>query len=169
MVSDTRRIALGSLFGASILVFIGFFPPPTSDYLIGFQAFFLALSFLVVGRGGATYVGIVSGILITFAKPTFFPLDLVFAVAFGVTIDALSLAFRAKVGTEARTWRLVAAVTISTTVIGFAAYYVAVVLTNILPNDLGLDASVLFFGVVSGAIAGFAAARIWNRYLKSRI
>ncbi|MDA4114676.1 MAG: hypothetical protein OK474_11585 [Thaumarchaeota archaeon] len=169
MVSNTRRIALGSLFGVSILAVIGTFPPPTSDYLIGFQAFFLALSFLVVGKGGATYVGIVSGILITFVKISFFPLDLVFAIAFGVTVDALSLALRAKDGTNARTGRLVAAMTVSTTVVGFIAYYVAVVLTGILPNALDLDASVLVFGIVSGAIAGFAAARVWNRYLKSRI
>ncbi|MGD0637474.1 MAG: hypothetical protein ABSA72_05495, partial [Nitrososphaerales archaeon] len=87
MVSDARRVALGSIFGAAIVVFIGFVPAPTSDFLIGFQAFLLAISFLVVGRGGATYVGIVSGLLITLAKISFFPLDLIFAVAFGVMID----------------------------------------------------------------------------------
>jgi len=168
MVSNSRRIALGSLFGVSILAIIGPFPSPTSDYLIGFQAFFLALSFLVVGRGGATYVGIVSGILITLVKISFFPLDLVFAIAFGVMTDALCLALRAKEGSSARTGRLVAAMTIGTTVVGFIAYYVAVVLTGILPNEVGLDASVLVFGIISGAVAGLAAARIWNRYLRSR-
>ena len=56
MVSDARRVALGSIFGAAIVVFVGFVPAPTSDFLIGFQAFLLAISFLVVGRGGATYV-----------------------------------------------------------------------------------------------------------------
>ena len=169
MVSNSRRIALGSLFGVSILAIIGPFPSPTSDYLIGFQAFFLALSFLVVGRGGATYVGIVSGILITFVKISFFPLDLIFAIAFGVAVDGLCVALGAKEGPIARTWRLVTAMTISTTVVGFIAYYVAVVLTGILPNEAGLDASVLVFGIVSGALAGLAAARLWNRYLKSRI
>ena len=169
MVSNTRRIALGSLFGVSILAVIGPFPSPTSDYLVGFQAFFLALSFLVVGRGGATYVGIVSGILITFVKISFFPLDLVFAIAFGVMVDALCVALRAKEGPNARTWRLVSAMIISTTVVGFIAYYVSVVLTGILPNEAGLDASVLAFGIISGALAGLAAARLWNRYMKSRI
>ena len=43
MVSNSRRIALGSLFGVSILAIIGPFPSPTSDYLIGFQAFFPVL------------------------------------------------------------------------------------------------------------------------------
>ena len=62
-----------------ILAIMGFVPAPTSDYLIVFQSFFLALSFLVVGRGGATYVGLVSGLLITFVKLGFFPVDLVFS------------------------------------------------------------------------------------------
>ena len=77
-------------------------PAPTSDFLVGFQAFLLAISFLVVGRGGATYVGIVSGILITLAKVSFFPLDLIFAVGFGVMVDLLFVAFRVKQGQAAR-------------------------------------------------------------------
>ncbi|MDA4118862.1 MAG: hypothetical protein OK455_11040 [Thaumarchaeota archaeon] len=47
MVSSSRRIALASLFGVLILLAMGFVPAPTSDYLIVFQAFFLALSYLV--------------------------------------------------------------------------------------------------------------------------
>ncbi len=168
MVSDARRIALGSIFGAAIVAFIGFVPAPTSDFLIGFQAFLLAISFLVVGRGGATYVGIVSGLLITLAKVSFFPLDLIFAVSFGVMIDALSLVFKVKSGSEARTWRLVAVMTISTTLVGYFAYYVTAIVTDLVPNELIFDVTVLVFGVVSGAVAGYAAALVWNKYLKSR-
>ena len=168
MVSDNRRIALGSLFSATILVFIGFVPFPTSDFLIGIQAFLLALSFLVVGRGGATYVGVVSGVLITLAKISFFPLDLVFASLFGVMVDLLAVALRAKRDNRARTPNLVVAVTVSTTVVGFVAYYVAAVLTGLVPNEVSADAGVLVFGMVSGAVAGFAAARLWNRYLARR-
>ncbi|MGA2198558.1 MAG: hypothetical protein ABSG45_01325 [Nitrososphaerales archaeon] len=169
MVSNTKRIALGSLFGVLILVFIGFVPAPSDDFLIGIQAFLLAISFLVVGRGGATYVGIVSGMLITLAKPQFFPLDLIFAVSYGVMVDGLSRAFRVKEGPSARKWRLVGVMTISTAVVGFVAYYVSAVMTNLVPNELLLDVTVLVFGVVSGAIGGYAAALVWNRYLKSRI
>lgn len=168
MVSNARRIVLGSLFGASILVIGGFVPAPTSEFLVGFQAFLLAISFLVVGRGGATYVGIVSGLLITLVKIAFFPLDLIFAVGFGVMVDALSLAFHVKDGSTVRKWRLVAAMTVSTAVVGYVAYYVSAVLTNLVPNELILDATVLLFGVASGSIAGYAAAVVWNRYLRSR-
>ncbi len=135
MVSNTKRIALGSLFGVLILVFIGFVPAPSDDFLIGIQAFLLAISFLVVGRGGATYVGIVSGMLITLAKPQFFPLDLIFAVSYGVMVDGLSQGFRVKDGPSARKWRLVGVMTISTAVVGFVAYYVSAVMTNLVPNE----------------------------------
>ncbi len=167
MVSNrSRKIALASLFGVLILVTVGFLPAPTSDYLIIFQALFLALSYLVVGRGGATYTGLVAGLLITAVKVA--PLNLVFAVFFGVLVDVTCLALRAKVGDQARTARLTAAVTISTGVVGFVAYYTTAVLTNIVPNQFILDATVLIFGIISGAIGGYLAARIWNRYLAAR-
>jgi hypothetical protein len=164
----SRRIALASLFGVLILVTVGFLPAPTSDFFIVIEAFFLALSFLVIGKGGATYTGVVAGLLITAVKLSFFPLDLVFAVFFGVMIDITGLAFKAKNGSEARTGRLVAAVTISTGLVGFVAYYVTAVLTNIVPNQVGLDLTVLVFGIVSGAAGGFVAARLWNRYFRAR-
>ena len=165
----SRRVALASLFGVLILVTIGFIPPPTSDFFIAIEAFLLALSFLVAGRGGATYVGLVAGILITLVKTAFFPYDLVFSILFGALVDVTGLAFLAKSGREAKTARLTAALTVSTGVVGFVAYYVTAVLTNVVPNELILDLSVLGFGIVSGAVGGYAAARVWNRYLKARV
>jgi hypothetical protein len=165
----SRRIALASIFGVLILVTMGFLPAPTSDFLIISEAFFLALSYLVVGRGGATYAGVVAGLLITAVKISFFPLDLVLAIFFGVMVDATSIAFGAKNGTEARTMRLVAALTLSTGLVGFTAYYVAAVLTNLVPNQLALDVTVLVFGIFSGAAGGFLAARVWNKYLSARL
>lgn len=169
MVSNSRRVALASLFGALIFVTLGFLPAPTSDYLIAVEAFFLALSFLVIGKGGATYVGVVAGLLISVVKLAFFPLDLVFAVLFGLMVDGLGLALGARKGSEARTVRLVIDLTLSTAVVGFIAYYVTAVMTNLVPNEVGLDAITIVFGIFSGAVGGFAAARLWNKYLSSRI
>jgi RsiW-degrading membrane proteinase PrsW (M82 family) len=169
LVSNSRRIALASLFGVLILATMGFVPAPTSDYLIVFQSFFLALSLLVVGRGGATYVGLVSGLLITIVKIGFFPYDLVFSLSFGVMVDAFGGAFHAREGPRARTWRLVACMTLSTGIIGLVAYYVtAVSILKLVPNDFLLDFTVLIFGVVSGGIGGAMAARLWNRNLMAR-
>jgi hypothetical protein len=169
MSSGTRRIALASIFGVTIWVVMGFLPAPTSDYLIAVESCFLALSFLVVGRGGATYVGAVSGLLISVVKPLFFPLDFIFAVFFGLLVDALATIMRVKGGDrEARTIRLVVVMMVSTGVVGFVAYYLTAVATNLVPNNLVLDLTTLVFGVVSGAIGGFIAARVWNRSLKMR-
>jgi hypothetical protein len=172
LVSNSRKIALGAIFGVMILAIMGFVPAPTSDFLIVAQSFFLALSYLVVGRGGATYVGIVSGILITAVKISFFPYDLVFSIMFGVLVDVLASAFRAQEGGSggrARTPRLSVCMMISTGVVGFTAYFVtAVSVFKLVPNEVSLDATVLIFGIISGAIGGAIAARLWNRNLMAR-
>jgi hypothetical protein len=165
---STRRIALGGIFGAMILAVNGFIPAPTSDFLIVFQAFLLAISYLVLGRGGATYVGVVSGVLITAVKISFFPLDLVFSIMFGLAVDILAVALRAKEDGRANSLRLIVCMMASTGIVGFVAYYVTAVMTNLVPNDFFLDLSVLIFGIVSGAIGGAVAARVWNRNLMSR-
>ncbi len=74
MASRSRRIAVASLFGVLVWIILGFLPAPTSDYFIAVEACLLALSFLVVGRGGATYVGAVSGLLISVVKRPSSPL-----------------------------------------------------------------------------------------------
>ena len=172
MAASTRRIALGALFGVMILVINGFIPAPTSDFLIVFQSLFLALSYLVVGRGGATYVGIVSGALITSVKVSFFPVDLLFAAMFGLLVDVLATALRVQQNGRARTPRLTVCMMISTGVVGLAAFYVSVVLFpsafTAVPHDPVTDLTILVFGVVSGAVAGAIAARVWNRNLMAR-
>jgi len=42
------------------------------------------------------------------------------------------------------------------------------VATNIVPNYLILDMTVLIFGVASGGIGGAVAGRLWNRNLMAR-
>lgn len=169
--NSTRRVALASIFGVLILSVMGFVPAPTSDYLIVVQSLLLALSFLVVGRGGATFVGVVSGLLITLVKVAFFPYDLAFSLLFGISVDVLGALFKARVahGGRAATGRLVVVMMISTGIVGFVAYYLTAVATNLVPNDLVLDLTVLVFGVVSGAAGGYLAARIWNRNLRVRL
>jgi hypothetical protein len=172
MVSGSRRIALGAIFGAMILAVNGFIPAPTSDFLIVIQSLLLALSFLIVGRGGATYVGIVSGLLITVVKIGFFPVDLVFASLFGVLVDLLGALFRVQKDGRASPFRLAACMMASTGVVGLGAFYVSVFafpasFTDV-PHDPVTDATILLFGVISGAAAGVIAARLWNRNLMPR-
>lgn len=150
-----------------ILAVMGFVPAPMSDFLIAFQSFLLALSYLLLGRGGATYVGAVSGLLLTFVKFNFFPLDLVFSIMFGMLVDVSASAFHARDGQRARGWRLAASLMVSTSVVGLVVYNVTVA-ARIVPNALILDLTILIFGVISGAIGGAVAARLWNRNLMMR-
>ena len=172
MVSGSRRIALGAIFGAMILVTNGFIPAPDSDFLIVIQSLLLALSFLIVGRGGASYVGVVSGLLITVVKIGFFPVDLIFATLFGVMVDVLGTLFRAQRDGVASSLRLAVCMMVSTGVVGLGAFYVSVFMfpssfTDV-PHDPITDGTILIFGVISGAAAGVIAARLWNRNLRAR-
>jgi len=155
-----------------ILVINGFIPAPTSDFLIVFQSLFLALSYLVVGRGGSTYVGVVSGALITSVKLGFFPVDLIFAIMFGALVDLLATAFRVQEQGRVKTLRLTACMMVSTGVVGLAAFYVSVIAFPsafvAVPHDPITDLTILIFGVISGGIAGAIAARLWNRNLMAR-
>jgi len=172
MAGSSRRIALGAIFGALILVTNGFIPAPTSDFLIVLQSLLLALSYLIVGRGGASYVGFVSGALITVVKLGFFPVDLVFATLFGVLVDVLGAALGVMDNGKARTSRLVVTMMISTGVVGLGAFYVSVVAFpsqfTAVPHDPVTDITILVFGVISGAAAGGIAARLWNKNLMAR-
>jgi len=168
LASSSRRVALGAMFGVMILAVNGFIPAPYSDFLIVFQSLFLALSYFVVGRGGATYVGVVSGVLITAVKISFFPYDLVFSIMFGALVDLTCAAFHPTEDGRARASRMVVNMTLSTGIVGFVAYYFTAVMTNEVPNDVGLDLTILIFGMVSGAIGGAVAARLWNRNLMGR-
>ena len=155
-----------------ILGINGFIPAPTSDFLIVFQSLFLALSYLVVGRGGSTYVGVVSGALITSVKLGFFPVDLIFATMFGALVDLLATAFRVQEQGRVKTLRLTVCMMVSTGVVGLAAFYVSVIAFPsafaAVPHDLITDLTILIFGVISGGIAGAIAARLWNRNLMAR-
>jgi hypothetical protein len=168
LVSNTRRIALGSLFAVIIFLFRGFIPSPTADYLIGIEAFLVALGSVIVGRWGGTYIELVNGLIETIAKPSFAPFSLLLAILFGVQVDVLSRLLRVKDGSTVRTGRMVAVMTISTGVTGTVSYYTTVIVTNILPDQLAIAITILVFGVASGAAGGYFASRVWNRNLKAR-
>jgi formate-dependent nitrite reductase membrane component NrfD len=50
--------------------------------------------------------------------------------------------------------------------IAFVSYYATTVL-KLIPSYPFLDMIVLFMGPASGVSAGFAAAYLWNKYLKA--
>jgi hypothetical protein len=55
---------------------------------------------------------------------------------------------------------------VGTLLIAFLSYYATTVL-KVIPSYPAIDVLVLFMGPASGVSAGYAAAYLWNKYLKT--
>ncbi len=175
---DTRKLTTATLFGVVIAVVKAPFTFPVTDYLIIVEVPILALSFLLLGRGGATYAGLVNGVLQSAFKASFFPYDLVFAVSYGLLVDVFGTALKVRSEGATRTMRLAAALGLASTVLGVSIAYVFLAL-NLSP---GIDLSgystagiveiiylpIVVWGIISGVVGGFLSARLWERNLRSR-
>ena len=150
---------------------------PVTDYLIIIEVPILALSFLLLGWGGATYTGLVNGVLQSFVKVAFFPYDLIFAVSYGALVDIFGTLLSVRSGAGTSTRRLMAALGLASTLLGVGVAYAFVVL-NLSPS-LGLQGKsasyllevyvpIVVWGVASGVLGGYFSARVWEKNLKPR-
>jgi hypothetical protein len=165
---DARKLALSTLFGVIIFIARTVFPPPFSDLLLPVEALLLGLGFILLGRGGATYTELVNGLLASLFKVSFFPFSLLLALLYGVLVDAFSTISAVSSEGIIRTKRLVASLTLASVITGPIAYYATVFLTSLLPNDPTIYATIIIYGVFSGAIGGYLAVKVWERNLKAR-
>ncbi len=175
---DRRKLITATLLGVIIAVVKSPFTFPVTDYLIIVEVPILALSFLLLGRGGATYTGFVNGILQSAVKVTFFPYDLIFAVSYGVLVDVFGTLLGVRSQGRTNTRRLVAALTLASAVLGVSIAYVFLALN--LSSSVGLSnystpalievvyVPIVAWGIVSGALGGYISARIWERNLKPK-
>jgi LytS/YehU family sensor histidine kinase len=153
-------------------------PSPFDKALVVFQALFLALGALLIGLMGATYVSLVGGILTAFWRASMAPFTLTFALMYGLLVDGLIPAFKAKSSKgDVRSSRIVAAVTVSTGIVGLASYYVSVFVAKIIPRIPTVvyiagfainvvEVAIIIAGLVNGLIAGYVASYIWKRNLR---
>ena len=166
---DTRKLATASLFGVLIAIVKGpLLPPPSGDLLVVAEALLLGLSFIIIGKGGATYTGAIAGLLINIVEPGYSFYPFVLALLYGALVDAFSVGLKVRVGEAVSSKRLALALTAASGIVGPVAYYATVYLTPLLPNDPTIYTTIVVVGVVSGAVAGFLAVRIWERNLKAR-
>jgi hypothetical protein len=172
---------LTALFGSIIFVVNVFLPPPINYMFIVLQAVLLALSGLFIKNVGATAAGAVGGLLTALGSPGLGLFTFIASVLFGVLVDLSLFTFRIKgsyVGVNRN--RLILAMAISTMLIGVITYSATVILpeyafiaagqpymTLFVQRSLMMDVLVVFMGPATGATAGYAAAYLWNRYLKS--
>ena len=164
----TKRIAIATLFGAMISVTKTFVPSPINKMLIVVQALLLALSALLLGKMGATYVASIGGVLTASWNLALAPFTLVFAILFGLLVDGFFFLFKVSTAEgRVETGSLVVAMTLSTMLVGVLSYYVTVHLMGLMPQNPLLEAFILVMGTISGTIAGYLASTIWNRHLKN--
>jgi hypothetical protein len=166
-VQKTHRLFIVALFGAIMFVTRVFVPQPISKMLIVVDAVLLALSALFVKGIGATYASVLGGVLASLWMPALLPFSFILMVAYGVMVDLFVYLFRitAKPDGVNRN-RLMAAMAVSTLLIGFVSYYASTLLP-ILSASLMMDLVVAFIGPATGVTAGYAAAYLWNKYLKN--
>jgi uncharacterized membrane protein len=167
-VQKAKRLFIAALFSSIIFVINFLVPPPISYLLIVVQAVILALATFFVGKAGATYVGLVGGFLSALSRPAFGPFTFLFTFLFGLLVDAFAFAFKAfptKDGVNRNKVMLV--MVFSTAIIGFLSYYVFAVYLKLVDFNMMMSGLVIFVAVGSGLSAGYAAAYLWNKYLKS--
>jgi hypothetical protein len=175
---DTRSLATATLLGVAIAVVKAPFTFPVTDYLIIIEVPILALSFLLLGKGGATYTGLVNGAIQSVFKAGLFPYDLIFAVSYGLLVDLFGTVLNVRAEGKTNALRLTLALGLASTVLGVSIAYVFLAL-NLSP---GIDISqystsglieivyvpIVVWGIISGALGGYISARLWDRNLRSR-
>jgi len=163
----SRRIAIATLFGALVFVSKIIVPTPFDKMAIAPQALLLALGFLLTGGLGATYVAAVSGLLTAIWRAPFAPFTIAFSLMYGLLLDGFCHAMKVK-GSDAsvKRGRLVAAVTVSTVIVGLSSYYVTVFVFGILPRNLFIEFIILIVGALNGLVASYLALHVWSRITK---
>ncbi len=174
-----QRLFIVALFGAVIFVTNVFLPPPLNYLIIVVQAVLLALSALFIPKGGAMYVGAVGGLLTALVSPALGPFTFFFAFLFGVFVDVFLFVFKIKGSPQGvNRNRLIAAMAVATLLIAVSSYSAFAIFPEYI-NSQGfsivslfvqrstmLDMLVLFMGPATGAVAGYATAYLWNKYLR---
>ena len=149
-----------------------FLPSPLNYLIIVVQAVLLALSALFIPRIGAMSAGAIGGLLTALISgPALGPFTFFFAFLFGVLVDIFLLIFKVRgssLGVSRN--RMMSAMTISTLLIAISSYLAFTTgffsYSLFIERSLMLDVLVLFMGPVTGAVAGYAASYLWNKYLR---
>ncbi len=130
------------------------------------ESVLLATSALMMGRFGATSVGVIGGVLAAFLRPALGLFSFLFAVLYGVLIDVSFSALKVHSKENVKLSRMVAALAISTGLVGFLSYYTTGVLLAVLPMESSLAVPILIMGIISGAIGGYLTTALWNKHFR---
>ena len=163
----SRRLALATLFAVLVFISKTLLPTPLDKVLIVVQALFLGLGSIMLVPFGATIVSTIGGLLTAAWRAPLAPFTLGFALLYGLLVDAFSIVFKTKAKDgSVRVRRLVAAVTVATTISGLASYYTTVYALSLLPRNIMLEAAILIIGVLSGLAGGYLAGLLWSKAVR---
>jgi hypothetical protein len=114
---------------------------------------------------------LVNGLLQSVVKFGYFPFGLMLALVYGVQVDFFGSLFKARQSDRVSSRRMAAALGLSSITTGVLAAYTSIAL-KILQYTPSLFyvvyVPIIIWGVLSGALGGSLAARIWERNLKAR-
>ncbi len=167
-----QRLFIIALFGSIIFVTNIFLPSPLNYLIIVVQAVLLALSGLFIPKIGAMSAGAVGGLLTALiGGGALGPFTFFFAFLFGVYVDVFLSFFKVKGSPQGTSRnRLIAAMAVSTLLIAVSSYLSFTTgffyFSLLVERSALLDALVMFMGPVTGAVAGYAASYLWNKYLR---
>lgn len=163
----SKPLALAALLGTMIFLSKVVLPTPVDKLAIVFQAILLGLGALAARPFGATLASTVGGLLTAFWRAPFAPFTLGFAVLYGVLIDGTVALLRVRSPQGVDTMRLVAAVTVSTAIVGLMSYYAMSHALKVIPRlPLEMELAILAGGVVSGLTGGYLAGLLWTKALR---
>jgi hypothetical protein len=166
---DSKKLITATLFGVVIGVVYGAIPFEIGDSLIVFEAILLSLSYILLGPGGATYTGIVNGLVETPLQLSFGPFAFGVALLYGVLVDLFCSIFKVTYEGKVRPKRLAVSLALSTIIVGVAATYAFIAFGfGTTAPFLELYLPILVVGAVSGTVGGVLGARLWDRNLKHR-
>lgn len=167
--SGIKKMSLALLFGALIFLSKAFIPPPFDKMFIVLQSLLMALGRLMLGGAGATYIAMIGGFLTALLRPALAPFTFLFAALYGLLVDVFFFVFRVddKQIDNVKTRSVVAAMALSTGLVGFISYYTTVFMFRLIGRNPILEVIILITGVLSGAIAGYLASILWNKHLKN--
>ena len=164
---DSRRLILVTLLGTIAFVSTGFVPSPFDKIFIVFQALTLALGSLILARGGATYVAMINGVLVTLLRIEYVPFSFLFSLLYGVLVDSTFSIFNVRANNDVSGTRLILALTLVTAITGLTSMY-STTLIGLMPINPVLYLAILAGGVLSGAVAGYLTRLIWKRFIIQR-
>ena len=168
MKPKAERVALATLLGTVLFLSKTVVPSPMAKMFIIVHALLLALGALLLQKMGATYVAVIGGFLTALLRTDLALFTFVFALLYGLFVDGFFFVFKVNTtGSNVKTSRLVASMTVSTALVGLISYYTTVFLFSVLQRNPILEVSILVIGTLNGAVAGYLASIVWKRYLKN--